>query len=68
VKNAIILAFLALAASLTSAQSTSLLLGIEAHIGLILLIASAVIIILMILMILYLHSIAEHLNWIRRIR
>ena len=62
------LAFLALSAASASAESVSLLAGIEARIGLILLIASVVIILLMIVMILYLHGISEHLNWIRRIR
>jgi len=61
---------LLLAASLASAQAKgfSVLVGLEEHVGLVLLIASAVIIILMILMLFYLHSISEHLNWIRRIR
>jgi hypothetical protein len=47
---------------------SSILAGIEAHVGLVLLIASLVIIVLMILMVFYLHNISEHLNWIRRIR
>ncbi len=67
-KAEIVVAFLLLAPLCASADSIQLLAGIEAHIGLILLIASIVIIILMIIMILYLHSISEHLNWIRRIR
>ncbi|MFH0863386.1 MAG: hypothetical protein V1875_10225 [Candidatus Altiarchaeota archaeon] len=63
-----ILAVLPLIAYPAAAESVPLFAGIEAHIGLILLIVSVVIILLLILMILYLHSIAEHLNWIRRIR
>jgi hypothetical protein len=47
---------------------SSVMVGFEAHIGLILLIASGVIIALMILMLFYLHGISDHLNWIRRIR
>ena len=50
------------------ADGYSILAGIEQHVGLVLLIASMVIIVLMVLMILYLHNISEHLNWIRRIR
>ncbi len=61
-----LLAFLATAAS--AQEDMSLLSGIEARIGLILLIASGVIIVLLILVIFYLHSINEHLSWIRRIR
>jgi len=49
-------------------QKVSLLQGLEERVGLVLLIASMVIIALLILMIFYLHSINEHLNWIRRIR
>ena len=60
---------LLLVASYASAEGNgSLLASIELHVGLVLLIASIVIIVLMILMIIYLHNIAEHLNWIRRIR
>lgn len=46
----------------------SLIEGLEQRIGLILLIASMVVIALLIIMLFYLHSISEHLNWIRRIR
>ena len=54
----------------TSAQkaNVSILQGLESNIGLVLLIASAVVILLIILMLFYLHSINEHLSWIRRIR
>jgi hypothetical protein len=58
------------AATAVSAQEhdAPILQGLEEHIGLILLIASIVIIALLILMLFYLHSISEHLSWIRRIR
>jgi hypothetical protein len=51
-----------------SAQSMPALLSIEQHVGLVLLIASAVIIVLMILILFFLQNISEHLNWIRRMR
>ena len=61
---------LLLLSAMVSAQTreVSLLQGLEEHSGLVLLIASTVIIIMMILILFYLHSIDEHLNWIRRIR
>ncbi|MBD3387788.1 MAG: hypothetical protein GF416_01955 [Candidatus Altiarchaeales archaeon] len=70
VANYRILLLLALLSSLSAAQGddASLMAGLEANSGLVLIISSVVIIILMVLMIFYLHSINEHLNWIRRIR
>ena len=56
------------AQAVSQAGEVSVLQGIEQHVGLVLLIASIVMIILMILVIFYLHNISEHLNWIRRIR
>lgn len=66
----LISASILLLASCASAQGTVTiaLAMIEAHVGLVLLIASLVIILLMILMLFFLQSISEHLNWIRRIR
>ena len=49
-------------------KNVSLLEGLEKHIGLILLIASMVVIALLILIVFLLNSISEHLSWIRRIR
>lgn len=64
-----LLVLVLLLSSFSCAQETGeLLAGIEAHIGVMLLIALMVIIALMILSIFYLHNIAEHLNWIRRVR
>jgi hypothetical protein len=64
------LTVLVLMASYASAQdSLNIFLAmVEAHIGLVLLIASITIILLMILILFYLQSISEHLNWIRRMR
>lgn len=59
---------LGLLAGPASAQSASVLLSVEQHVGLVLLIASAVIIVLMILILFFLQNISEHLNWIRRMR
>ena len=64
------LLLLLLLSTVGSAQDAevSLLQGLEEHIGLVLLVASTVVIILLVLVIFYLHSIDEHLSWIRRIR
>jgi uncharacterized phage infection (PIP) family protein YhgE len=65
----VLLAALSAFSTLSCAQDSSGLLGgIEDRVGLILLIGEVVIIVLMVLMLFYMHSIAEHLNWIRRIR
>ena len=63
------ISFMILAILLDSVSAQSGFMNLlEDHVGLILLIASFVIIALQILMLIFLQSINDHLNWIRRIR
>ena len=68
-RNLLPLSILLLASCVSAQDAMTIALAmIEAHVGLVLLIASVVIILMMILMLFFLQSISEHLNWIRRIR
>ena len=66
--NILALLFVLFFLSSPASSELSVLVALENHVGLVLLIASLVIIVLMALILLFLQNISEHLNWIRRVR
>jgi hypothetical protein len=64
------IAFIIALATLAAGESglDHIIKTLDAYVGVILLITSAVIITLMVLMLFFLQSISEHLNWIRRMK